>query len=108
MNVPNALTLLRIFFVPILVAVLVQATQPVHINGVEIANEFLALGIFLVAAVTDLLDGYLARRWGQLTTGGTLLVLMSDKLLIFAMLFCLVKIKVKPVRLPLLIGGRYI
>jgi CDP-diacylglycerol---glycerol-3-phosphate 3-phosphatidyltransferase len=106
MNVPNALTLLRIFFVPILVAVLVQATQPVHINGVEIPNEFLALGIFLVAAVTDLLDGYLARRWGQITTVGTLLDPIADKLLISAALISLVQIQVMPGWMTILIVGR--
>jgi len=79
MNLPNALTLLRIFFVPLLVAALVQRDLSIRWNGnVFIANEFLALTIFLAAAGTDLLDGYLARKWGQITTVGTLLDPIAD------------------------------
>src|SRR5579864_5642119 len=73
MNLPNALTIARIFFVPLLVAALVEENVSVQIFGVVITNEWLALAIFLIAAVTDLLDGYLARKWGQVTTIGTLL-----------------------------------
>ena len=64
MNLPNALTILRIFFVPFLVAVLVEQDLRIEWRGaVLVSNAFLALSIFLIAAVTDLLDGYLARRW---------------------------------------------
>lgn len=74
MNLPNALTLIRIFLVPLLVAALVQKDLRLELRGVTfITNEFFALVIFLAAALTDLLDGYLARRWGQVTTVGTLL-----------------------------------
>src|ERR1035437_6874908 len=65
MNLPNALTILRIFFVPLLVAALVQETGWFQVGGVRVTNDWLSLGIFLVAAFTDLLDGYLARRWKQ-------------------------------------------
>ncbi len=51
----------------------------VNLGFVQITNEMLALGIFLLAAATDLLDGYLARRWGQITTVGTLLDPIADK-----------------------------
>jgi CDP-diacylglycerol--glycerol-3-phosphate 3-phosphatidyltransferase len=84
MKIPNILTLLRIFFVPVLVAALVQEDMTIHLQGVSIANEWLALAVFLAAAATDLLDGYLARRWGQVTTIGTLLDPIADKLLISA------------------------
>ncbi|MEI9975233.1 MAG: CDP-alcohol phosphatidyltransferase family protein [Ignavibacteriota bacterium] len=56
-----------------------------------VTNEWLALGIFLAAAGTDLLDGYLARRWKQVTTVGTLLDPIADKLLISAALVSLVQ-----------------
>ena len=62
MNIPNALTILRIFFVPLLVAALVQETAVYYVGGVRVTNDWLSLAIFLVAAGTDLLDGYLARR----------------------------------------------
>ena len=72
MNIPNALTLLRIFFVPVLVALLVQEKMQVQIGPWSLSNEFVALGVFLVAAFTDLLDGYLARRWKVTSTFGRL------------------------------------
>src|ERR1700744_2082378 len=91
MNIPNLLTILRIFFVPLLVAALVQDDVALHIPGVLITNVWLALAIFLVAASTDLLDGYLARRWRQITTIGTLLDPIADKLLVSAALISLVQ-----------------
>lgn len=107
MNVPNALTLLRIFFVPLLVAALVQQNMQVHLRGdVVLTNEFVALIIFLAAAGTDILDGYLARRWGQITTVGTLLDPIADKLLISAALISLVQIHLVPGWMVILIVGR--
>src|SRR5580658_10520022 len=107
MNLPNALTILRIFFVPFLVAVLVEQDLRIEWHGtVWMANEFLALCIFLVAAATDLLDGYLARRWGQITTVGTLLDPIADKLLISAALVSLVQIRRVPAWMVVLIIGR--
>jgi CDP-diacylglycerol--glycerol-3-phosphate 3-phosphatidyltransferase len=101
MNLPNTLTLLRIFFVPLLVAALVQQDLFVRWN-----NELVALGIFLIAAATDLLDGYLARKWGQITTVGTLLDPIADKLLISAALISLVQIHQVPAWIVILIVGR--
>src|SRR5581483_2026669 len=69
-------------------------------------NELLALAIFLVAACTDLIDGYLARRWGQVTTVGTLLDPIADKLLISAALISLVQIRQVPAWLVIVIIGR--
>src|ERR1051326_7470923 len=107
MNIPNALTLLRIFFVPLLVAALVQQDVKFHLRGdIYITNEFVALIIFLAAACTDLLDGYLARRWGQITTVGTLLDPIADKLLISAALISLVQINLVPGWMVILIVGR--
>jgi CDP-diacylglycerol--glycerol-3-phosphate 3-phosphatidyltransferase len=107
MNVPIALTLLRIFFVPLLVAAMVEQNLRVHLWGdVVLTNDFVALIIFLVAAVTDLLDGYLARRWGQITTVGTLFDPIADKLLISAALISLVQIHLVPGWMVILIVGR--
>jgi len=106
MNLPTTLTILRIFFVPFLVAVLVEQDLRIDWHGVFVANEFLALAIFLVAAATDLLDGYLARRWGQITTVGTLLDPIADKLLISAALVSLVQIHRVPAWMVVLIVGR--
>jgi CDP-diacylglycerol--glycerol-3-phosphate 3-phosphatidyltransferase len=107
MNLPNTLTILRIFFVPFLVAVLVEQDLRIEWRGaVLVTNAFLALGIFLIAAATDLLDGYLARRWKQITTVGTLLDPIADKLLISAALISLVQIRRVPAWMVVLIIGR--
>src|SRR5512141_1922375 len=106
MNLPNSLTLLRIFFVPLLVAVLVQQDSRTGLNAFDSYNDFWALGIFLAAALTDLLDGYLARRWQQITTVGTLLDPIADKLLISAALISLVQIHRVPGWMVVVIVGR--
>src|SRR3954447_16200953 len=106
MNLPNSLTILRIFFVPLLVAALVQENVVVPMGRFRVTNEWLALTIFLVAAATDLLDGYLARRWKQVTTIGTLLDPIADKLLISAALIALVQMRVVPGWLVVLLIGR--
>jgi CDP-diacylglycerol--glycerol-3-phosphate 3-phosphatidyltransferase len=107
MNLPNALTLLRIFFVPLLVAALVQQDLTIHWNGsVWLANDVFALTIFLAAAATDLVDGYLARKWGQITTVGTLLDPIADKLLISAALVALVQVHRVAGWIVILIIGR--
>jgi CDP-diacylglycerol--glycerol-3-phosphate 3-phosphatidyltransferase len=107
MNLPNTLTILRIFFVPFLVAVLVEQNLRIEWRGaVLVSNAFLALAIFLIAGATDLLDGYLARRWKQITTVGTLLDPIADKLLISAALISLVQIRRVPAWMVVLIIGR--
>src|SRR5215212_8099774 len=105
MNLPNSLTILRIFFVPLLVAALVQENVGFHLGGLWVTNEWLALAIFLTAAGTDLLDGYLARRWKQVTTIGTLLDPIADKLLISAALISLVEMRALPGWMAILIIG---
>src|SRR5579864_70694 len=107
MNLPNLLTLLRIFFVPLLVATLLAENLGARWQGmIPAARDLFALAIFLAAAATDLLDGYLARRWGQVTTVGTLLDPIADKLLISAALVSLVAIHRVPAWMVILIIGR--
>ena len=111
MNGPNLLTILRIFFVPLLVAALlgggfVEPYLEAVLAPLAITRETFALLIFLAAAATDLLDGYLARRWGQITTVGTLLDPIADKLLISAALVSLVDIHRVPAWMVILIIGR--
>ncbi len=81
-NLPNSLTIFRIFLVPVLVVVLLTKFD---------GKEIWAVAIFLVAASTDALDGYLARRRGQVTALGTLLDPVADKLLVSAALISLVQ-----------------
>src|SRR5579872_4229203 len=107
MNIPNLLTILRIFFVPLLVAALMEENWfTIRVNDLVVTNEWLALAIFWAAAATDMLDGYLARRWGQVTTIGTLLDPIADKLLISAALISLVQVRAVPAWMVVLIVGR--
>jgi len=81
-NLPNALTLLRIFLVPFLVVVLLTKFT---------GREYVGLAIFLVAAVTDFFDGWIARRRNQTTRMGALLDPIADKLLMSAAFISLVE-----------------
>lgn len=98
MNLPNTLTLARIFLIPIVVAVLLTKDIP---NWV-----FWGASLFLVTALTDLLDGYLARRRKQVTTLGRLLDPIADKLLISSALISLVWLKMVPAWMVVIIIGR--
>ena len=98
MNLPNALTLARIFLVPFVVVVLLTK---------QIAHwEFWGSGLFLSAALTDLLDGYFARRRKQVTTLGMLLDPIADKLLISSALISLVQLGIAPAWMVVIIIGR--
>ena len=84
--VPNLLTYARIAAVPAVVGCLYWQDVPQHGPWLR----WVALLIFISAAVTDILDGYLARRWGELTTFGRMLDPIADKLLVASCLFMLV------------------
>jgi CDP-diacylglycerol--glycerol-3-phosphate 3-phosphatidyltransferase len=92
--------------VPLLVAALVEQDVGFRLGTFTVTNEWLALAIFLSAAATDLLDGYLARRWKQVTTIGTLLDPIADKLLVSAALISLVQVRALPGWMAILIIGR--
>lgn len=97
MNLPILLTLLRIFFVPLLVVLLLT-------KGANM--DLWAVGVFLLAAVTDLLDGYLARKHSQVTTLGILLDPLADKLLTSAAFIALVELQLVPAWMVVIIVGR--
>jgi CDP-diacylglycerol--glycerol-3-phosphate 3-phosphatidyltransferase len=106
-NLPNLLTLVRIFLVPLLVAALVQQNFRIQWGSkLLLANDTFAVVVFLAAGLTDMLDGYLARRWKQVTTVGTLLDPVADKLLISAALISLVQMRLLPGWMVILIIGR--
>ncbi len=88
MNLPNALTLGRIFLVPLLVVVLLTKFDGREVFG--ISNELLGAAIFGLASFTDWLDGYVARRRGQVTGFGQWMDPLADKLLVTAALISLV------------------
>jgi CDP-diacylglycerol---glycerol-3-phosphate 3-phosphatidyltransferase len=96
-NLPNALTLLRIFLVPFLVVVLLTKFE---------GRETVGLLIFWTATATDFFDGWLARRRGEITTLGTLLDPIADKLLISAAFVSLVELGLAPAWMVVVILGR--
>lgn len=83
LNLPNFLTLVRILLIPVFVVIFLAPTPD---------RSLIAAVIFTVAAVTDLLDGYIARRTGQVTKLGKLLDPLADKLLVLSALILLVNI----------------
>jgi CDP-diacylglycerol--glycerol-3-phosphate 3-phosphatidyltransferase len=104
MNLPNSLTLGRIFLVPLLVVVLITEFEGRRVLG--LTKEYVAAAIFLLAAITDGLDGYLARRRQQVTTLGQLMDPLADKLLISAALVSLVQLDAAPAWMAAVIIGR--
>lgn len=103
MNLPNYLTLARIFLVPLLVAVLLA---PILEDEFETLRYTLAIGIFLAATLTDILDGHLARRRNQVSKLGALLDPIADKLLVSAALIVLVEKHLAPAWTVVIILGR--
>ncbi len=82
-NIPNLLTVTRILLIPVFVMVFAEPTPD---------RSLVAAIIFVIAAVTDLLDGYLARKTGQITKLGRLLDPIADKLLVLSALILLVQV----------------
>lgn len=102
-NLPNSLTLLRIFIVPLLVVVLLT---PFSENWFGVPRHVLGVVLFLAAALTDYLDGHLARSRRQVTRLGQLLDPIADKLLISAALISLVENQLAPAWAVVIIIGR--
>ena len=103
-NLPNSLTLARIFLVPLLVVVLLT-----NFSGWEpfgISKELFAAGIFGLASLTDWADGYLARRRKQVTGLGQWMDPLADKLLVTAALISLVQMEAVPAWIVAVILGR--
>lgn len=124
LNLPNSLTLVRIFLVPLLVVVLLTppwatARIAIQLEGSSYASwlgrtvtwlanwrEVVGVVIFLTAAATDWLDGFLARRRGEVTTLGKLLDPIADKLLTVSAFISLVELQVAPAWMVVLVVGR--
>src|SRR5689334_18388807 len=97
MNLPTSLTVLRIFFVPLLVVLLLTRGRNM---------DLWAVAVLLLAATTDLLDGYLARKHRKITTMGVLLDPVADKLLTSAAFISLVELQLIPAWMVVIIVGR--
>lgn len=103
-NLPNALTLGRIFLVPLLVVVLLTKFDDWW--PFRVSKELLGAGIFAIASLTDWLDGYLARRRKQVTDLGQWMDPLADKLLVTAALISLVQMNLAPAWMVAVILGR--
>jgi CDP-diacylglycerol---glycerol-3-phosphate 3-phosphatidyltransferase len=103
-NLPNYITLSRIFMVPVLIWILSSNFFPAK-NG---EKELVASLLFIAASITDGIDGYLARKRGQITTMGMLLDPLADKLMIAAAFITLVQFnpRIVPAWIAVLIIGR--
>ena len=87
MNLPNFITLIRIFGIPVLIWLLSSNALPSQFGQ----KELTASALFIALSLTDTLDGYFARKRGQVTTLGTLLDPLADKLMITAAFVTLVQ-----------------
>jgi len=108
MNLPNSLTILRIFFTPLLVVVLLTRMPNVVFLGVPMNFTVWGVLILLLAAATDWADGFYARRREEITTLGILLDPIADKLLISAAFISLVQMQLVPGWMVVIIIGREI
>jgi len=104
MNLPNALTLIRICLVPLLVVVLLTNFEGRQILGVPV--EIMGAAIFGLASLTDWADGYFARRRKQITPLGQYMDPLADKLLTLAALVSLVQMDLAPAWMVAVIIGR--
>ena len=80
MNVPNRLTILRVAMIPLFVIAMLWQQLPY--------SDYIAGGLFIAACITDFFDGYLARKYNQVTTFGKFMDPLADKLLVCAALIC--------------------
>jgi len=97
-NTPNKLTLLRIMLIPLFIVLLFAYFIP--------QNYLLALVVFAVASLTDLLDGYLARKNNLITDFGKLMDPLADKLLVISAIVCFIELRLTPSVIVVIILAR--
>ena len=96
-TLPNALTLMRIVLVPLILVIMLTRLQGL---------EFLVLSLFWLASITDWLDGYLARRRGQMSSLGAMLDPLADKILVSSIFIAFVEIGLAPAWMVTIIVAR--
>ncbi len=104
-NLPNYITLTRIFSIPVLIWILLSRRFFIGVHG---ERELLASAVFIAASITDGIDGYLARKRGQITTLGMLLDPLADKLMVAAAYITLVQVnpRIVPAWVAVIVIGR--
>ncbi|MCI9663954.1 MAG: CDP-diacylglycerol--glycerol-3-phosphate 3-phosphatidyltransferase [Lachnospiraceae bacterium] len=98
MNLPNKLTMFRVVLIPFFIVFLLVPTIP--------AGKWIALAIFIVASLTDLLDGKIARKYNLVTNFGKFMDPLADKLLVCSALICLIELQRIPSWMVVLIIAR--
>ncbi len=103
MNLPNRLTVMRVLFVPVFAVLML-----VEVNGAMCEGwcKWTALAVFIIAALTDLLDGRIARKYKLVTNFGKFMDPLADKLLVCSALICLVELDRIPAWIVIIIIAR--
>lgn len=105
MNLPNKITITRILLVPIMMIIPYINIKATILYGLPLSN-IIILAIFLIASLTDFLDGHIARKKNIVTNFGKFLDPIADKLLVFAALVMLVEMDMLPAWIPIVIAAR--
>lgn len=100
MNLPNKLTTLRVIMIPFFVFFLLWQ------NGENRTFRMIALALFIIASLTDLLDGKIARKYNLVTNFGKFMDPLADKLLVCSALICLIKLNALPAWMVIVIISR--
>lgn len=100
MNLPNKLTILRVIMIPFFVFFLLFQ------GGENVTYRMIALVLFIVASLTDLLDGKIARKYNMVTNFGKFMDPLADKLLVCSALICLIELKQLPAWMVIIIISR--
>ncbi len=100
MNLPNKLTILRVIMIPFFVLALL------YNGGQNQTLRYVAAAIFIIASLTDMLDGKIARKYNLVTNFGKFMDPLADKLLVCSALICLVELKELPAWMVIVIISR--
>lgn len=93
MNLPNKLTLIRIFLIPVILLFLIPIPGLSQWNALlDSTGRWIAFFLFLLAAITDLVDGHIARKYNMVTNLGRFLDPIADKILVISVLLALVQL----------------
>ncbi len=99
MNLPNKLTMFRVVLIPFFIVFLLVPVTPAY-------DKWIALGIFIIASLTDLLDGKIARKYNLVTNFGKFMDPLADKLLVCSALICLIELNKIPSWMVIIIIAR--
>lgn len=100
MNLPNKLTTLRVIMIPFFVFFLLWQ------NGENYTFRMIALALFIIASLTDLLDGKIVRKYNLVTNFGKFMDPLADKLLVCSALICLIELNALPAWMVIIIISR--